>query len=169
MESALTVGTESLHDQTKSTLAQEWCWLFVFMAMFVYSSPLDGAGMAAKCGIDPREEIFQFLAWILAPVALSRLLVYAAYSSPRTYQTFLSFSFAISVYYHGTFGFWTLENFVRMVQAPPACGKEPVTLVKLAYHVTLIIGAFPAIVFILGTILFTCFVPYFFYERFQRA
>ena len=40
---------------------------------------------------------------------------------------------------------------------------------KLAYHVTLIIGAFPAIVFILGTILFTCFVPYFFYERFQRA
>ncbi len=73
------------------------------------------------------------------------------------------------MYYHGTFGFWTLENFVRMLQAPAACGKEPVTLLKLVYNVTLIIGAFPAIVFILGTVLFTCFIPYFFYERFQRG
>ena len=28
---------------------------------------------------------------------------------------------------------------------------------------------FPAIVFIIGTALFACFIPYFFYERFQRA
>ena len=130
---------------------------------------MDGSTMADKCGIDPREEIINFVAWILAPTALARAVIYKAYQSPRNYQTFLSFSFAISVYYHGTFGFWTLENFVRMLQASNACGKEPVTIVKLIYHVTLIIGAFPAIVFILGTVLFTCFIPYFLYERFQRS
>ena len=166
MEGVLTVGTESLHEQTKSTLAQEWCWLLVLVGMLWYTNPTDGAGMADKCGIDPREEVVNFVAWILAPVALSRGVIFLIYRTPQTYQTFLSFSFALSVYYHGTFGFWTLENFVRMIQAPPACGKEPVTILKLVYHVTLIIGAFPAIVFILGTVLFACFIPYFFYERF---
>ena len=138
-------------------------------ALLFYSRPGDGLSMADRCGIDPREELVNFIAWILAPVALSRVLVYAAYRTPQNYSTFLSFSFALSVYYHGTFGFWTLENFMRMIQAPPACGKEPVTVLKLVYHVTLIVGAFPAIVFLIGTVLFACFIPYFFYERFQRA
>lgn len=71
--------------------------------------------MAEKCGIDPREEIINFVAWILAPVACSRLIIYLLYRAPRNYQTFLSFSFALSIYYHGTFGFWTLENFLRMI------------------------------------------------------
>ena len=71
--------------------------------------------MADKCGIDPREEVVNFVAWILAPVALSRGVIFLIYRTPQTYQTFLSFSFALSVYYHGTFGFWTLENFVRMI------------------------------------------------------
>ena len=124
--------------------------------------------MAEKCGIDPREEVVNFVAWILAPVAIARTLIYSAYKTPQRYSTFLSFSFALQVYYHGTFGFWTLENFFRMVQAPPACGKAPVCIVKIVYHVVLIIGAFPAIVFILGVVFFTCFVPYCLYERFQQ-
>lgn len=147
-------------------MATDWCWLFLLAGLILYTSPIDGASMSEKCGIDPREEIVNFVAWILAPVAFSRLVIYAVYRTPQNYSTFLSFSFALSVYYHGTFGFWTLENFLRMIQAPPACGKEPVTILKLVYHVTLIIGAFPAIVFIIGTVLFACFIPYFFYERF---
>lgn len=166
MESALTVGPASLHEQTKTTIAQEWFWLFILVSIIHITKPEDALSMVQKCGIDPREEIINFVAWILAPVCLSRILIYAAYKTPRNYQTFLSFSFALSVYYHGTFGFWTLENFTRIVQAPPACGKEPVTILKLIYHVTLIIGAFPAIVFILGAILFTCFIPWFFYDRY---
>lgn len=126
----------------------------------------DGVGMADKCGIDPKEEIINFVAWILAPTVLFRTLIFAIYHSSRTYQTHLSFSFALSVYYHGTFGFWTLENFMRLVQSPAICGREPMNMVKLAYHITLIIGAFPAVVFILGTVLFACFIPYFFVERF---
>ena len=35
--------------------------------------------MADKCGIDPREEIMNFVQWILAPVALSRAVVYFLY------------------------------------------------------------------------------------------
>ena len=169
MESALTVGSESLHEQTKGTIAQDWCWLILLLAILWYTSPTDGAGMAEKCGIDPREEVVNFVAWILAPVAMARTLIYSAYKTPQRYTTFLSFSFALQVYYHGCFGFWTLENFLRIIQASPACGKEPVTVMKLVYHVTLIIGAFPAIVFIIGTVLFACFIPYFFYEMFQRA
>jgi len=115
MESALTVGSESLHDQTKNTLVQECCWLVILVLTLWYSEPGDGAGMAEKCGIDPREEIINFVAWILAPTTISRCFIYSAYKTPRQYQTFLSFSFALSVYYHGTFGFWTLENFVRMI------------------------------------------------------
>lgn len=115
MESALTVGSESLHDQTKNTLVQEWCWLLILVLMLWFSEPKDGAGMAEKCGIDPREEIINFVAWILAPTAISRALIFGTYRSARQYQTFLSFSFALSVYYHGTFGFWTLENFFRMI------------------------------------------------------
>ena len=108
-------GTESLHEQTRSTLAQECCWLLFLFGLISYTSPSDSIGMVEKCGIDPREEIVNFFAWILAPVALSRLVIYSLYSTPRNYQTFLSFSFALSVYYHGTFGFWTLENFFRMI------------------------------------------------------
>jgi len=87
------------------------------LAILWYTLPTDGAGMAEKCGIDPREEIINFVAWILAPVTIARLLVYICYRTPQNYSTFLSFSFALSVYYHGTFGFWTLENFMRMIQA----------------------------------------------------
>ena len=36
MESALTVGTESLHEQTKSTIAQDWCWLLMLLAILWY-------------------------------------------------------------------------------------------------------------------------------------
>ena len=85
MESALTVGTESLHDQTKSTIAQELCWLLILSGLLWYSSPLDGANMADKCGIDPREEVINFLAWILAPVALTRAVIFAVYRTPRYY------------------------------------------------------------------------------------
>lgn len=85
MESALTTGNESLHDQTKSTLGQEWCWLIGLIAILWYSNPLDGSSMSEKCGIDPREEIINFVAWILAPTALIRGLVYAAYKTPRNY------------------------------------------------------------------------------------
>jgi len=165
----LTVGRDSLHDQTKKTLAQEWCWLFILLLLIGWTGEHDGAGMADKCGIDPREEIVNFVAWILAPTVLARSLIFGAYHSSRTYQTFLSFTFALSVYYHGTFGFWTLENFLRLVQSPAVCGREPMNVVKLVYHITLIIGAFPAVVFILGSILFACFIPYFFVERFQRS
>lgn len=169
MESALTGGNENLGDQTKSQLSQEWGSLFFLISMICFTRPQTGANMAEKCGIDPREELISFVAWILAPVALCRLLVFAMYRQPRSYQTFLSFSFALTVYYHATFGFWTLENFFRMVQAPPACGKTPLNLLKIVYHLTLIIGAFPAIVFILGLVFFTCCIPYFVYERVQRA
>lgn len=70
------------------------------------------------------------------------------------------------MYYYSTYGFWTLENFLRMLQAPAECGKTPVSILKLVYHITLIVGAFPAIVFTLGLIFFACFIPYVFYERF---
>ena len=82
MESALTIGTESLHEQTKSTLAQDWCWLALLVAILWYTSTTDGAGMAKMCGIDPREEIVNFVVWILAPVAFARTVIYAAYSTP---------------------------------------------------------------------------------------
>ena len=55
MESALTTGTESLHEQTKNTLAQEWCWLLALTTLLWYTSPFDGVSMADKCGIDPRD------------------------------------------------------------------------------------------------------------------
>ena len=115
MESALTTGTESLHEQTKSTLVTECGWLLLMSALLFYSKAGDGSGMAERCGIDPREELVNFISWILAPVALTRMLLFAAYRTPQNYSTFLSFSFALSVYYHGTFGFWTLENFMRMI------------------------------------------------------
>ena len=170
MEGVLTVnGTESLHDQTKGTLSYEWSGFLFLLAIILTTGPEAGESMHEKCGIDPREEIINFVGWILAPVALSRAVIYFAYRQPQHYQTFLSFSFALSVYWNGTFGFWTLENFFRMVQAPPACGKAPVCIVKLVYHVILIIGAFPAIVFILALVFITCFLPYLFYERFQRG
>ena len=38
--------------------------------------------MADKCGIDPREEIVNFVAWILAPVAFARSVIYTAYNRP---------------------------------------------------------------------------------------
>ena len=79
MESALTVGTESLHDQTKNTLVQEWCWLSVLLLVIWSTSPADGVSMADKCGIDPREEIVKFIAWILAPTTLARTLIFGAY------------------------------------------------------------------------------------------
>ena len=82
MESALTVGSESLHEQTKSTIAQDWCWLLMLLGILWYTSPTDGAGMAEKCGIDPREEIVNFVAWILAPVAMARAIIYNAYKTP---------------------------------------------------------------------------------------
>ena len=85
MEGVLTVGTESLHEQTKSTLVQEWCWLLVLVGMLWYTNPTDGAGMADKCGIDPREEVVNFVAWILAPVALSRGVIFLIYRTPQTY------------------------------------------------------------------------------------
>ena len=73
------------------------------------------------------------------------------------------------MYYHSTFGFWTLENFFRMIKAPATCGKAPVSILKLVYHITLIVGAFPAIVFILGIVFFAALIPYCFYDKFQRA
>ena len=82
MESALTVGTESLHDQTKSTLVQEYCWLVILIGMLGYTTPLDGSTMAEKCGIDPREEVVNFVAWILAPVALARMVIFGIYRTP---------------------------------------------------------------------------------------
>ena len=46
MESVLTIGNETLHDQTKKTLAQEWFWLFILFVLLYYSGMDDGAGMA---------------------------------------------------------------------------------------------------------------------------
>ena len=166
MEGMLTGNTESLHEQTKGTLSYEWGGLLLLLGLILATGPESGEAMSEKCGIDPREEIINYVGWILAPVALSRAVIYFSYRQPQHYPTFLSFSFALSVYWNATFGFWTLSNFFKMVQAPPACGKAPVSIVKLAYHVVLIIGAFPAIVFILGVVFFTCFVPYCLYERF---
>ena len=85
MESALTNGNESLHEQTKNTLAQEWCWLLALLACLWYSNPTDGSSMMEKCGIDPREEMINFVAWILAPTALARSVIYKLYHSPRNY------------------------------------------------------------------------------------
>ena len=166
MEGALTGGTETLHDQTKGTLSYEWSAFLFLLAIVLTTSTESGEAMFEKCGIDPREEIINFVGWILAPVALSRAVIYVSYREPRYYNTFLSFQFALAVYWYLTFGFWTLENFFRMVQAPPTCGKAPVSIVKLVYHVILIVGAFPAIVFILSLITITCFLPYCLYERY---
>ena len=96
-------------------MAQELCWLGCLLALLSWTAEATQDTMVEQCGINPREEILNFVAWILAPVALGRLLIFAMYRTPRNYQTFLSFSFAVSVYYHGTFGFWTLENFMRMI------------------------------------------------------
>ena len=170
MEGMLTASsTESLQEQTKGTLSYEWAGFLFLLAVILATGPEAGEEMNAKCGIDPREEVINFVGWILAPVALSRAAIYLSYRQPQHYQTFVSFSFALGVYWNTTFGFWTLENFFRMVQAPPTCGKAPVGVIKLVYHVVLIIGAFPAILFLLGVVFFLCFVPYCLYERFQRT
>ena len=66
-------------------MLQEWAWLMIMVVLLAYSNPLDGLGMSEKCGIDPREEIINFVAWILAPVALSRSVIFLAYRSPRQY------------------------------------------------------------------------------------
>ena len=124
--------------------------------------------MVDKCGIDPRLEIIYFVQWILAPVALTRAAVYLLYRQPQNYQTFLSFSFALTVYYHTTFGFWTIENVIRMIYSPPICGKAPVTILKLIYNITLVLGAFPAVVFALGLVFMGFLIPYMFFERYQR-
>lgn len=167
MEAVLTGSTtEPLHDQAKATLGYEWGGFLLLLAIILTTGPEAGVDMHELCGIDPREEIINFVGWILAPVALSRAVVYISYRQPQHHGTFVSFSFALGFYWHATFGFWTLENFFRMVQAPPACGKAPISIVKLVYHVVLIIGAFPAIVFILGAVVLTCLVPYALYERF---
>ena len=125
--------------------------------------------MADKCGVDPRENIIGFLQWILAPVALARAMIYLLYKAPEHYQVFLSFQFAIEVYYYATFGSWTLENFYKMIQAPSACGRVQVSLIKLVYHITLIVGAFPAVLVVLGVIFFACLIPYCFYDKYQKA
>ena len=115
MEGMLTGNTESLHDQTRSTLAYEWGGFLFLLAVILTSGPDAGEKMSEKCGIDPREEIINFGGWILAPVAISRAVIYLSYRAPHHYQTFLSFSFALSVYWNTSFGFWTLENFFRMI------------------------------------------------------
>lgn len=68
-----------------------------------------------------------------------------------------------------TYGFWTIENCVRMMNAPPGCNKTPVTMLRVVYNIMLIVGAYPAIIFTLGVIFFTCLIPYCFYDRLQKS
>ena len=96
-----------------------------------------------------------------------RWVVYLMYKAPHHYQKFVSLNFALSVYWNCVFGFWTIQNFALMVDAPVECNRTPFSLIKLSYHITLIFGAFPAIICTVGTLFFACFLPYFIYERFQ--
>ena len=70
MEGMLTGNTESLHDQTKGTLAYEWGGFLFLLAVILTSGPDAGEKMSEKCGIDPREEIINFGGWILAQLAI---------------------------------------------------------------------------------------------------
>ena len=139
------------------------------MVIFLFD-PKSDEKMIQHCKIDPREELVGFVGWILGPIALARSVIYLSYRAPHHYQTFVSFSFALSVYWNTSFGFWTIENFVRIFSAPPACGKSPIQLdlYKTVYHIVLIIGACPAVVFVFGLIFFIFFIPFSLYERFQK-
>ena len=77
--------------------------------------------------------------------------------------------FAITVYWNATFGLWTLLNFFMMVRAPAQCGAVPFSLIKLSYHILLIIGAFPSIMFLLGIFFLGCFIPYYCVNKVRRT
>lgn len=85
MEGMLTGNTESLHDQTKGTLSYEWSGFMFLLAVILLTGPESGNAMNDFCGIDPREEIINFVGWILAPVALSRAVIYISYRQPQNY------------------------------------------------------------------------------------
>ena len=80
MEAVLTGSTtEPLHEQAQATLGYEWGGFFLLLAIILMSGPQAGLEMHDLCGIDPREEIINFVGWILAPVALSRAVIFVAY------------------------------------------------------------------------------------------
>ena len=164
----MTNGNESLHESTQYTMAYEAIAAVVLAVSIGLSGPLKSDPMVELCGLDPLQETMSFYIWILLPVMVGRWFVYGLYKAPEAYQKFVSFSFALSVYWNVLFGFWTLQNFSLMIEASNACDRTPFSLIKLTYHVLLIFGAFPAIILTVGFVFFMCFLPYFVYEKFQR-
>jgi len=164
----MTGGTESLLEQCENQLMWEYGGIFMLLYTVYYSDVNNVALMSNNCGVDPMMQVATFLCYILIPIALARSYVYLRYRGVTNYQKFLSLSFALTVYWNATFGMWTLANFFMMINAPVECGAVPFSLIKLSYHVLLIIGAFPAIMFMLGVFFFTCFMPYYFYDRIRR-
>ena len=96
----------------------------------------------------------------MLPTITIRILVYLMFRDPHDFGKFQSCDFSLNIYWYTTFGIWTIENFIKMMHAPKSCGKLGFSMLKLCYHVLLILGIFPAVILLLGAIFVFLCIPY---------
>ena len=73
------------------------------------------------------------------------------------------------MYYHATFAFWTLKNFLWMTKAPKECEDDPLTFLKLVYYVTMIIGSNPTIAVLFFAVILALSLPFYLYTEVRKA
>ena len=75
----------------------------------------------------------------------------------------------MNVYWYVAYGIWTLDNYISYLAAPLTCATAKISLIKTAYNLAMVMGAFPAIVLTV-TLLFGClYVPYALYINQKEA
>ena len=104
--------------------------------------------------------------YILVPSLLLRLHGYFKYrkSDPLDFKDYSSY---IYVFYHGSYGLWTIYNIFRYMGVSQNC-KELRSMSMINYEVALIIGCFPAVNVLFVGLILTILVPMLIYQQYKQ-
>ena len=121
------------------------------------------------CELDTNRILEHLLVYILFPVVLVRLWTAFKYRDHERTEAidFKEHYIYVQIFWHGTFGTWTLFNMAKYMAIPKGC-KESRCMSLVNYELALLIGCWSAVTVMFYTVIIIILIPVALYIMYKR-
>ena len=151
---------------TEFTLCYESA-ILIYLTVSV--AVLNGGFDKDACTLNPKQHITHFVAYILWPTVLARLVIYLKTRNVN-YVTMQNCMFFLNAFWNVGYGFWTILNIAAITSTPHSskCRVSNASLLELNYEVLIIFGVFPALITLFFVAMGVLCCPYISYILYQN-
>ena len=121
------------------------------------------------CDLDTNRVLVNFIVYILFPVFLARAYTHWKYSDHfrAEYLDFKEHYMYVQIFWHGTYGCWTLYNMGRYFAIPKGC-KDSRAMSLVNFELALLFGCWSSVTVMFYTIIIIILIPVAFYIMYKR-